>query len=125
MPVPRLEHVAWVAVVAVLVGTFSTWITAGPVTLNGIQGPNDGWLVVILSACAAGWARSLARGSGVGVAGVLGCAIVMLWTVYEDWRDARDVLGGDAGHGLLLVVAGAGVLAGAAVAAALRPLRDR
>lgn len=125
MPVPRPEHVAWVAVAAVLVGTFSTWITAGPVTLNGIQGPNDGWLVVILSACAAGWARGLARGSRVGIAGVLGCAVVILWTVYEDWRDARDVLGGDAGHGLLLVVAGAVVLASAAVAAAVRPLRGR
>src|SRR4051812_23349960 len=43
----RLSLVAGGAVLAVLVGVFSTWASYGPVSLNGTQGPNNGWLVVI------------------------------------------------------------------------------
>lgn len=111
----RLDHVVWVAIAAVLVGTFSTWATAGPVTLNGVEGPNDGWLVVILAGCAVGWGRMMLRGSWVGVVGVLGASLVIAWTAYEDGRDARDVLEASTGHGLLLVVAGSIVLGAAAV----------
>ena len=124
-PLLRLDHVALVAIVAVFVGTFSTWATAGPVTLNGVQGPNDGWLVVILAACAVGWARLMLRGSWLGVIGVLGTALVIVWTVYEDRRDARDVLGASTGHGLLLVVAGGIVLGATAVAAGIGLARSR
>jgi hypothetical protein len=116
-PVLRLGQVVLVAIAAVLVGTFSTWGTAGSVTLNGVEGPNDGWLVVILAACALAWTRMMLRGSWVGVVGVLGASLVIAWTAYEDWRDARDVLEASTGHGLLLVLAGSIVLGAAAVVA--------
>ena len=76
-----------------MVGVFSTWASDGPVTLNGTQGPNNGWLVLIVAAFALGWTRSMTRGSWVGVAGVLGAAVVMAWTAIENWRDNQDVLG--------------------------------
>jgi hypothetical protein len=118
-PVLRLGHVVLVAIAAVLVGTFSTWATAGSVTLNGVEGPNDGWLVVILSVCAVAWARMMLRGSWVGVVGVLGASLVIAWTAYEDQRDARAVLEASTGHGLLLVVAGSIVLGVTAVLAGI------
>ena len=97
-------------------GVFSTWTSEGPLTLNGTQGPNNGWLVVIVAAFAIGWIRALARGSWFGVVGVLGVALVMAWTAVESWLDGRGVVGSSAGRGLLLVVAASVVLAGAAVA---------
>ena len=39
------------AIAAIVVGVFSTWLTDGPVTLNGTQGPNNGWLVVLIAPC--------------------------------------------------------------------------
>jgi hypothetical protein len=104
--------VPWIAIAAVLVGVFSTWTVAGPVTLNGTQGPNNGWLIVILAAPALAWARMMERGSWVGVIGVLGAALVMCWTAVENWLDNRETLGASVGHGLLLVVAG-GIALGA------------
>jgi hypothetical protein len=46
-----MQLVSRVAIGAVLVGVFSTWTEVGSVTLNGTQGPNNGWLVVILERC--------------------------------------------------------------------------
>ena len=96
---------------AVLVGVFSTWTNDGVVTLNGIQGPNDGWLVLILVVPTFLWARMAERGSWVGVVGVLGASLVICWTAIEDWLDARSALGASLGHGLLLVLAGGIALA--------------
>lgn len=121
----RLDHVVWVAIAAVLVGTFSTWATAGSVTLNGVEGPNDGWLVVILAVCAVGWARMMLRGSWVGAVGVLGASLVIAWTAYEDRRDARDVLEASTGHGLVLVAAGSVVLGATAVVVGIGLARSR
>ena len=45
----RRQVVVWVAIAILVVGVFSTWTVAGPVTLNGTEGPNNGWLVVILA----------------------------------------------------------------------------
>ena len=64
--------------------------------LNGTTGSNDGWLVLIVRV-ALGWARSMARGSWTGVAGVLGAALVIGWTAVDDWLDGRDVFGATAG----------------------------
>jgi uncharacterized membrane protein YhhN len=106
-----------------------TWTSDGSVDLDGTQGPNNGWLVLIVAAFALGWAGSMARGSWIGVVGVLGASVVMGWTAIENWLDSRDVLGASASYGLLLVLAASVVLAGAAVAggadARLRRLRGR
>jgi hypothetical protein len=107
----------------VAVGVFSTWTTDGPVTLNGVEGPNNGWLVVILAAFALAWTGSMTRGSWLGIMGVLGASLVMIWTAVENWLDGRDVFGASAGHGLVLVVAASAVLAGLAIRAAVLRVR--
>ena len=106
-----------------VVGVFCTWTKAGPVALNGTEGPHDGWLVVLLAVPALLWARSMARGSWVGVVGVLGTALVIAWTALSSWRDSRDVLDATVGYGLLLVVAGSVALAAAALACAVEIAR--
>ena len=57
----------------------------------------------------------MARGSWVGVLGVLGASLVMLWTAVENWLDNRDVLEGTAGLGAILVFVAALALAASAV----------
>ena len=48
-----------IAVAAVLVGVFVTWVVDGPVRLDGTQGPNKGWLSLIVAALALVWIRLL------------------------------------------------------------------
>ena len=110
-----MRHVVWIAIAVAAVGVFSTWTDDGPVSLNGTQGPNNGWLVLIVAAFALGWRRSMARGSLIGVVGLLGCAVVMGWTAVDNWVESRDVLGATASYGLLLVVAASVALACVAV----------
>ena len=105
----------WGALAAATLGVFSTWMEDGPVSLDGTQGPNNGWLVLIVAAFALGWERAMARGSWVGVVGVLGAAVVMAWTSVETWRDSREVLGSTAGYGLLVIIGASVALGGAAV----------
>ena len=106
-------------------GVFCTWTKDGPVSLNGTQGPHDGWLVVIVAVPALLWVRPLARGMWVGVIGVLGSAAVIGWTALASWRDSREVLGASVGYGLLLVLCASLALAAAAVARGLERLRVR
>jgi cardiolipin synthase len=113
-----------VAIAVVLVGVFCTWLTDGPLTLNGTEGPNNAWLCVLLAGPAFLWATRMEHGSRVGVAGVLACSLVMGWTTAENWVDGRRVLGAGASYGLLLVVAASAVLASAAVFRGLSLLRD-
>ena len=68
---------------------------------------------------ALGFIRVMARGSWVGVAGVLGASIVIFWTAVENWLDNRQVFGGTAGYGLVVVVAASAVLAATAVTTAV------
>ena len=103
------------AVVAVLVGVFVTWVADGPIQLDGAQGPNNGWLAAIMALLALPWLRMLERGSWVGVVGVLGSGLVICWTALENWLDARATIGASVGLGLLLVLAGSVVLIAAAV----------
>jgi hypothetical protein len=110
--------------VAVL-GVFLTWTSAGTGSLDGTQGPNNGWLVVIVGAFALGWIRWMARGSWVGVVGVLGASVVMFWTALENWLDNREVLDGAAGLGLVLVLVAAVALAASAVVRGVRLARQR
>jgi hypothetical protein len=121
---PR-QLVVRVAIAALLVGVFSTWTVAGPVTLNGTEGPNNGWLVVILTLPALAWARLMERGSWIGVVGVLGAALVICWTAVENWRDNREIFAASVGHGLLLVVAASVTLGVAAVVRAVELARAK
>ena len=100
-----------IAIVAVVVGVFCTWLAQDDLTLNGIEGPNNGWLCVLLAGPAFLWVRSMERGSWVGVVGVLASALVIGWTAAENWRDARRVLDAGVSYGLLLVLVAGAVLA--------------
>jgi hypothetical protein len=118
----------WIPTIGVAVavlGSFVTWTRAGPAQLDGAESPNNGWLVVIVGVFALGWIRPMAQGSWLGVAGVLGAAIVMIWTAVESWLDSRAVLDASAGLGLVLVVVAAVVLAASAVVRGVELTRDR
>ena len=113
-----------VAIAAVVVGVFCTWLAEDRLTLSGIEGPNNGWLCVLLAGPALLWARSMERGSWVGVVGVLAGALVIGWTATENWLDASRVLDTRVSYGLLLVLAASVVLAAVAVVRAVSLLRD-
>jgi phosphatidylserine/phosphatidylglycerophosphate/cardiolipin synthase-like enzyme len=115
---------ARIAIAVVVIGVFLTWTTDEPVTLNGTQGPNNGWLAVIVAGFALGWTWPLRRSSWIGIAGVLGAAVVIAWTALENWLDNRDVLGASAAYGLVLVVVASVVLAGTAVATVVQRAGD-
>jgi cardiolipin synthase A/B len=120
--VPRIAP--RIAIVAVVVGVFCTWLAEGPLTLNGIEGPNNGWLCVLLAGPAFLWARQMQRGSWIGVVGVLGCALVIGWTAAENWVDGRRVLDAGASYGLLLVLLGSAGMAAAAVVRGVSLVRE-
>ena len=127
MPVPprSFGHLApRLALVAIVLGVFCTWLAQGALTLSGIEGPNNGWLCILLAVPALLWTRSMERGSWVGVAGVLLCAVVIGWTAAENWRDGRRVLEAGTSYGLILVLAGCAVLAVSAIVRAVSLLRD-
>src|SRR4029453_2689633 len=105
--------------VAVVFGVFCTWLAQDNLTLSGIEGPNNGWLCVLLAAPTVLWARSMERGSWVGVVGVLASALVIGWTATENWLDGRRVLDAGVSYGLLLVLAGCTVLTAVAVVRAV------
>jgi hypothetical protein len=113
----RRRLVCRVGVAAVLVGVFVTWIADGPIRLDGTQGPNDGWLALIVAALALLWIRML--GSWPGVVGVLGSGLVIGWTALDDWLDARAVIGASPRLGLALVLAGSVALTAVAVVQAV------
>ena len=97
------------------VGVFGTWATTGPVSLSGIQGPNNGWLVVIFAAIGAAGLKAASRGSWLGVAAVLGGSAVVVWTALKSASQNADALDADIGWGLWLTLAGAALAAAAAV----------
>ncbi len=103
---------------------FSTWTNAGHATLNGTQGWNDGWLVLIIAAMALAWTRSMVRGSWTGVAGVFAASVVMGWTAVDDWLDSRDVFGATPDYGLFLVVAASVALACTSIVTAVGLVRE-
>jgi hypothetical protein len=119
----RWGLVARVAIAAVVVGVFCTWLRDGPATLNGTEGPNNGWLCVLLAGPAYAWTRMMERGSWVGVVGVLGSAAVIGWTAAENWLDGRAVLATSVAYGLLITLAASAALAAAAVVRAVSLVR--
>lgn len=119
------QLVAWIAIAVAAVGVFSTWTVSGPVTLNGTQAPNNGWLVLIMAAFALGWTRPMRRGSWIGVVGVGGAALVMGWTAIVAWHDTREIAGTAKGHGLVLVLLASVALGAAAVGRGVELARTR
>ena len=111
-----------IAVAAVLVGVFVTWLADGPIRLDGTQGPNDGWLAAIVAGLALLWIRML--GSWPGVIGVLGSGLVIGWTALDDWLDARAVIGASPRLGLALVLAGSVALTAVAIVQAVELARE-
>ena len=86
---------AWFAIAMAALGAFLPWSSDGPVRLDGTEGPNNGWLVLIVAALALGCVRSMARGSWVGVLGVLGvlgAGLIIGWTASNSWLDNRHVM---------------------------------
>ena len=112
-------RIARLALATIVVGVLLTWATDGPVRLDGLDGPNDGWLILIVALFALGWTPSMARMSWIGTIGVLGASIVIASTALTGWRENREVLGATVGVGLVLVLIGAAGLAWSAVTTAL------
>jgi uncharacterized membrane protein YhhN len=108
-------RVARAAVVAAVLGVLATWTSADGVRLDGVEGPNNGWLVLVLAVLALAWTRPLARGSRVGIVGVAGAGVAMAWTALESWLDGRRVFEGRVGIGLVLVIAAGVVLVATSV----------
>ena len=117
---PGPRAIAAIAIVAAAVGVFSTWTSDGPVSLNGTQGPNDGWLVLIALVFVLCCLRSLRHGSWLGVAAVGGGSLVIGWVATKDWLENRDALDADAGYGLVLVIGASIALAASAIARGLQ-----
>jgi hypothetical protein len=118
----RAALVCYAAIVLAIAGVFGTWRNAGPVSLDGFDGPHNGWLVIIFGLFALAGVASLSRGGWLGIVTVLGCAVVMIFTAVENVVDDNAVLGGSSGWGLWLTIAASAVLAGAALYAAVRRL---
>ena len=106
-----------------IVGVFGTWRSSGHVSLDGFEGPHNGWIVIIFALIALAGLGSMSRGGRLGIVLVLGCAAVMLFTAVENVVDDGDVLGGRSGWGVWLTIAASAALAGAAVYAAVARLR--
>ena len=119
----RLSLACTGAIALAIAGVFGTWRSAGPVSLDGFEGPHNGWLVIIFALIALAGVRSLSRGGWLGIVLVAGCAAVMLFTAVENVVDDGDVLGGSSGWGVWLTIAASAVLAGAAVYAAVDRVR--
>jgi hypothetical protein len=123
------RRVAWIcraAIVLAMVGVFGTWRVAGAVSLDGFEGPHNGWLVIIFGLIALAGVGALARGSWFGIVTVLGAAAVMISAAVKNVVDDGSVLGGHSGWGVWLTLAASVVLAGAAISAAvwrIRPAR--
>jgi hypothetical protein len=118
-----IARLARLAILLAIVGVFGTWRTAGPVSLSGVDGPHNGWLVVIFALIALVGVGPASRGSWLGIVTVAGCAAVMITAPIQDLLDQNSVVGGHAGWGLWLTVAASAVLGGAAISAAVDRFR--
>ena len=119
----RTAIVCYAAILLAIAGVFGTWRSAGPVSLDGFEGPHNGWLVIIFALIALAGVGSLSRGGWLGIVTVLGGAAVMIFTAVQDVVDDGDVLGGSSGWGVWLTIAASAVLAGVAVYSAVERVR--
>jgi hypothetical protein len=114
----RTRGLCAAAILLAIVGVFGTWRSAGPVSLDGLEGPHNGWLTLIFGLIALLGVRSLSRGGLLGIVVVVGCGTAMLVAPLQSLS-----LGGSTGWGLWLTVGASLVLVGLAVAAAAGRLR--
>ena len=121
-PDRRLAWICHAAILLAIIGVFGTWRSAAPVSLNGVEGPHDGWLVIIFGLIALAGVRSLSRQGWLGIVVVLGAACAMLYTAVGDLLDDGAVLGGRPGWGIWLSIGASVVLACGALLAARRRL---
>jgi hypothetical protein len=119
----RVGVICRVAVAVAIAGVFGTWRNAGNVSLDGFEGPHNGWLVIIFGLIALTGVRALTRGSWFGVITVIGCAAVMVFAAVQDIVDDGAALGGSSGWGVWLTVAASGLLGASAALVAVRGLR--
>jgi hypothetical protein len=121
----RVALICHASIVLAIIGTFGTWRTIGAVSLNGVEGPHNGWLVIIFGLIALAGVGSLSRSSWFGVVTVLGSAAVIVFTAVESLVDDNSVLGGSSGWGLWLTIAAGAVLGGVALVVAVGRVRLR
>ena len=106
-----------------ILGVFGTWRSAGPVSLDGFDGPHNGWLVIVFALIALAGVRSVARGGWLGIVLVVGCAAVMVVGGAQSVIDDGDVIGGSSGWGVWLTIAASFALACVTVYAAVLRIR--
>jgi hypothetical protein len=114
----RASALCTTAIVLAVLGVFGTWRTSGPVSLDGVEGPHNGWLTIIFGLIALTGVRSLSRGGWLGIEVVLGCAVVMLVAPLHVLSRA-----GRSGWGVWLTVAASIALVMLAIAAAAARVR--
>jgi hypothetical protein len=114
--------VCYGSITLAIAGVFGTWRTARRVSLDGVEGPHNGWIVIIFALIAVAGVRSLSRCGWLGIILVAGCAAVMILTAVED-LSSDDVLGGSPGWGIWLTIAASSALAGVAVYSGVERVR--
>ena len=95
-----MSRLAWASRAAILlafVGVFGTWRTLGAVSLDGFEGPHNGWLVIVFGLIALAGVGAAARGSWIGIVLVVGCAAAMIYGAATSLADDGSVLGGSSG----------------------------
>ena len=113
------------AVLLAILGVLGTWRNAGAVSLDGLEGPHNGWLVIIFALISLAGVGALVRGSWLGIVTVLGCAVVMIVTAVRNVVSDNDVLHGSSGWGVWLTIGASFVLAGCAILGSVRRLSAR
>lgn len=102
-------RLAGAAILLAIAGVFGTWRSSGPVSLDGVEGSQNGWLVVVFGLIALAGLRSLGRGGLLGIVLVLLCAAIMLVAPVESLTD------GNSGWGLWLSIVASAALAAVAL----------
>ncbi|MFW2336591.1 phospholipase D-like domain-containing protein [Ilumatobacter sp.] len=64
-----------------VVGVFTRWTSGDGVTLNGIQGPHNGWIVIVYLVVGVAVARAVGRGSRTAALTAVLVAVVVIVTV--------------------------------------------
>jgi hypothetical protein len=121
--VPPVAWTCRAAILLAIVGVFGTWRSSGPVSLDGLQGPHNGWLVIIFGLIALIGVGPASRGSWPGLILTVGCGAVMVFAAIQNVVDDGDVLGGSSGWGVWLTVAASVVLVAAPIAGRVQKLR--
>jgi hypothetical protein len=119
----RAVAISRIAIAAAIIGAFGTWRNTDAGSLDGLQGPHNGWLVVVFALIALSAVPAMSRGSWPALVAVLGSTVVMIFTAVENVVDDGSVLGGSSGWGVWLTLAASTLLAGAAVATVVERLR--